>query len=345
VAIKASSAREVDALVADLTGSSAVARDAATARLTVIGARAVGRLTMVAESNEEPAARVAALKALEGIADARALDTALRLTRDPQTSVAAAAVSLARVFIRHEKGTVAVDRLTAAALDDTLPEEIRAAAVRALEDLEPATIAPLLKSLSSDASDLVRAEAASLRDTRPAPVPGPDASLARAADEGLPDHAEALRQLLVLGGEAVPLPVLLRLVERVRERESMEPVRSRAPWAAVRALAHLVLARRHSRVALYDLREMLEQSGQPLPVDALAALSLIGDVSCLEAIASSYARTTDAWWKDRLRDVFRAIVERERLTRRHAAVKRVEKKWADALSDLWPERQGHPTKG
>jgi uncharacterized protein YunC (DUF1805 family) len=338
VAIKASSAREVDALVADLTGSSAVARDAAIARLTIIGARAVGRLTIVAESNAEPAARVAALKALEGIADARALDTALRLTRDPQTTVAAAAVSLARVFIRHEKGTVAVDRLTAAALDDTLPAEIRAAAVRALEELEPATIAPLLKSLSSDASDLVRAEAASIRNTRPAPAPGPDAALARAADEGLPDDAEALRQILVMGGDAAPLPVLLRLVERVRERESTEPVRSRAPWSGVRALAHLALARRHSRVALYDLRESLERSGQPLPVDALAALSLIGDVSCLEAIASSYARSSDRWWKDRLRDIFRAIVERDRLTRRHAAVKRVGKRWADTLSDLWPDR-------
>jgi HEAT repeat protein len=338
VAIKASFAREVDALVADLTGSSAVARDSAIARLTIIGARAVGRLTMVAESNTEPAARVAALKALEGIADPRALDTALRLTRDPQTTVAAAAVSLARVFIRHEKGTVAVDRLTAAALDDTLPEEIRAAAVRALEELEPATIAPLLTSLSSDASDLVRAEAASIRNTRPPPAPGPDAALARAADEGLPDDAEALRQMLVMGGDAAPLPVLLRLVERVRERESTEPVRSRAPWSGVRALAHLALARRHSRVALYDLRESLERSGQPLPVDSLAALSLIGDVSCLEAIASSYARSSDRWWKDRLRDIFRAIVERDRLTRRHAAVKRVGKRWADTLSDLWPDR-------
>jgi hypothetical protein len=344
VAIKASFAREVDALVADLTGSSAVARDSAIARLTIIGARAVGRLTMVAESNTEPAARVAALRALEGIADSRALDTALRLTRDPQTTVAAAAVSLARVFIRHEKGTVAVDRLTAAALDDTLPEEIRAAAVRALEELEPATIAPLLTSLSSDASDLVRAEAASIRNTRP-PAPGPDAALARAADGGLPDDAEALRQMLVVGGDAAPLPVLLRLVERVRERESTEPVRSRAPWSGVRALAHLALARRHSRVALYDLRESLERSGQPLPVDSLAALSLIGDVSCLEAIASSYARSSDRWWKDRLKDIFRAIVERDRLTRRHAAVKRVEKKWADALSDLWPAGHSRRAEG
>ena len=141
--------------------------------------------------------------------------------------------------------------------------------------------------------------------------------------------------MLGRGGNGPALPVLVRLVDRIRERESAEPPNQRAAWTAARALAHLVLARRRSRVALYDLRDWLEQTSDPLPVEALAALSLIGDASCLEPITSSYVRSNDAWWKDRLTDVFRAIVERERLTRRHGKIKRIEKRWKPALGALW----------
>jgi HEAT repeat protein len=319
VTIKASAAREIEALTADLSGPDSVARDAAVARLTVIGTRAVERLMRLAESGAEAGARVAALRALEGIGDPRALATALRLTSDPHVAIAAAAVSLARVFIRHEKGAAAIDGLTALALDGTQQEEIRAMAVRALKDLEPSTIAPVLQSLTGDASALVRAEAHS----------------STPAHEGLPDDAHSVRRMLGRGGNGPALPVLVRLVDRIRERESAEPPNERPAWTAARALAHLVLARRRSRVALYDLRDWLEQASDPLPVEALAALSLIGDASCLEPIASSYARSNDAWWKDRLTDVFRAIVERERLTRRHAKIKRIEKRWKPALGALW----------
>ncbi len=50
VVIRASSGKEVDALVGDLSSPSAVARDGAVARLTVIGARAVQRLLDVART-------------------------------------------------------------------------------------------------------------------------------------------------------------------------------------------------------------------------------------------------------------------------------------------------------
>ena len=365
--IKASAAREIEALIADLTGSNSVARDAAVARLTVIGPRAVERLMQLAESGTEAGARVAALRALEGIGDTRALATALRLTDDPLAAVAAAAVSLAGVFMRHGQGAAAIDGLTALALDGKRAEEIRAAAVRALKDLEPSTIAPLLKSLAGDASALVRAEAhpspparlsrsrrRPVRDSKNgAPTLEPDAApshwrsvspgteLTRVVDEGLPDDAQSVRQMLVGSGKSTALPVLVRLVDRIRERESAEAPNQRAAWTAARALAHLVLARRGSRVALYDLRESLEQASDPLPVDALAALSLIGDSSCLEPIASSYARSTDAWWKDHLTDVFRAIVDRERLTKRHAKIKRIEKRWKPALGALWAGETRH----
>ena len=100
---------------------------------------------------------------------------------------------------------------------------------------------------------------------------------------------------------------------------------------------------------MYDLRESIESAKAPLPVEFLAALSLVGDASCLEAIAGAHAGAGDAWWRDHLADAFRAIVARERLTRRQAAIaKKIEKRWpADSLSrcsrvgqvgqvSLWP---------
>jgi hypothetical protein len=76
-------------------------------------------------------------------------------------------------------------------------------------------------------------------------------------------------------------------------------------------------------VALYDLRETLEQSNGPLPLGMLAALGAIGDASCLDAIAGAYQRVDDAWHRERLTEAVRAIVAREGLTRRHAVMKRL----------------------
>ena len=141
----------------------------------------------------------------------------------------------------------------------------------------------------------------------------------------------------------------------MREREASEPA-SRAAWIKVRARAHVTLAARGSRIALYDLRESIEAAASPLPVEFLSALSTAGDASCLEAVAAAYARSTptagptptpgvrartgDLWWRDRLADVFRIIVEREHLTRRHAVVKKIEKRWGSALEDLWAGKPG-----
>src|SRR5581483_11480354 len=110
--------------------------------------------------------------------------------------------------------------------------------------------------------------------------------------------------LVAAAAAEAPLAVLLRIVERVRDREASEPAARRAAWTTLRATTHLALARRGSRLAVYDLRESLEIAKDPLPVDALAALSLIGDASCLEAIASAHARSKDDWWRGHLRAAF-----------------------------------------
>jgi hypothetical protein len=112
-----------------------------------------------------------------------------------------------------------------------------------------------------------------------------------------------------------------------------------------RATVHVTLARRGSRLGIYDLREALEAAAEPLPVEFLAALKVIGDTSCLEPLAAAYCRTgrTGAtgsdWWRRHLWEAFQAIVVREGVTRRRALVKRIEKRWPDLPQEFWPARR------
>jgi hypothetical protein len=99
---------------------------------------------------------------------------------------------------------------------------------------------------------------------------------------------------------------------------------------------HQALAARNSRLALYDLRDSLLEPDR-LPVAFLAALEEIGDETCLETLAAAYeasSRSGDAWWREHVAAAFRAIMQREGLTRRHAAVKRAMARWPDAAADL-----------
>ena len=123
----------------------------------------------------------------------------------------------------------------------------------------------------------------------------------------------------------------------------------------MRGRVHVALPARGSRIALYDLRESLEAAtpaASPLPVEFLAALSTAGDASCLEAVAAAYARnghresqeTTPggaiAWPTRSGRSS-----KREQLTRRHAVVKKIEKRWGSALEQLWAARGWGGGKG
>jgi len=139
--------------------------------------------------------------------------------------------------------------------------------------------------------------------------------------------AHALRAALGQAGDRIRLPLLLRIAERVREREGAEPPARRDEWRLARAAAHQALASRGSRLALYDLRETFESAKGRLPVEFLAPLALIGDRTCLEAIAAAHAAARDAWWRQHLADTFYTIVVREQLTARSPILKRVAKKW------------------
>jgi HEAT repeat protein len=341
LAIRASSSKQIDALINDL-GGSAVARETAVARLTLLGARAVERLIVAAVSAGHAGGRVAAWRALEGIGDLRALDPALAALGAPDLEpvIGVSAAGVARVHLRGPRGAAAVDRLAEVLLDRTRAEMLRLAALRALRELDPATIAPILASLAGDPNPIVRTEAGLSDRGAPRGTGDPVEVIARVAAGNLGDDADVVRHAVNLAGSAAPLASLQKVVERVREREGAEPATVRDEWRLTRAAAHVALAHRGSRLALYDLRESFESAKGPLPLEFLTALSLVGDATCVEALAAAHARAKDAWWRHHLADAFNKIVQREKLTRRHTAIRKAEKKWKRALDEMWAGKAG-----
>jgi HEAT repeat protein len=346
VAIRASSSKQIDALIADLSAASAVTRETAVARLTLLGARAVERLIAAAVSAGHAGGRAAAWRALEGIGDLRALDPALAALAAPdlEPAIGVSAAGVARVHLRGPRGAVAVDRLAEVLLDRTRAESLRLAALRALRELDAGTIAPMLASLASDPNPIIRTEAGLSDRGAPRGAGDPAEAVARAAAGSLGEEADVLRHAVSLAGSAAPLESLQKVVERVREREGAEPAAVRDQWRLTRAAAHVALAQRGSRLALYDLRESFESAKGPLPLEFLTALSLVGDATCVEAMAAAHARSKDAWWRAQLGRVFRDVVSRERLTKRHASIARIAKRFPQSLRDLWPGGSGGSTQ-
>jgi HEAT repeat protein len=341
VAIKPSAGRQIDALIAELSSDRASTREAAVARLTVLGTRSVDKLIAVVESDAPGFARVAALQALEAIASPRAIDVALNALDDQEPAVASAAASTAQTFLRSARGADVVDRVTQVALDPLRRPDLRIAAIQGLSTLRSATLLPLWTILAKDSNPQVRARAQAEALPKPAaPRPDPLRDVSAAAEGTLPDDSVALGHAIAKAAAVVPLPHLQRLVDRIREREGVESPDRRAEWAKTRAAAHLALAGRGSRLALYDLRESLERATAPLPVEFLAALSQIGDASCLEAIAAAYVKSPESrrgstdWWRQHLASVFHTIVKREGLTRRHGVIRKIAKRWGDAALGL-----------
>ncbi len=339
--IRKSAARDVQALIANLDDTDQVRREAAIARLAVIGAPAVSHLIALLARGASPVVREGALRALGATGDARALGVALSHIGDSDSAVSVAAIGVVRPFVTSPDGAVVLDRLIATALDSGRDEAVRMAAVEAIREVPGKAAAELRAKLAQDASASVR---------RRARAPGHQAEARRnprelvqaAADgAGLPDNPEVLRRLVASLSGSLPLPVLHRLIGVVAAREAAEPSGPRQEaWKVTRGAVHAALAARGSRVALYDLRETLERARGPVPVEFLAAVERIGDASCLDALAAAFARTLAAgfpardWWTEHLAAAFRGIVQRERLTSRHAAIKRIRARWPDAATVL-----------
>ena len=322
MAVRPSLASDLTRLVHDLVEEDAVRRESAAARLAVIGDRAVPRLLEVAGDLTAPeAARAAALGALAAIADARALALAVQLSGGGG-DVALAAVDVLGALV-HGTGaasTAAFDRLAELALSQTASADLRVVALSALDGLPERLLRPLYEALTVDPSSRVVARIVRTQA-------GAMLSLAELV-ERLPDDPAVMSAAIAEDNGATKLPTLKRAVDAVRAREtsaSADDGRQRA-WVTVRGQLHQEIAARQSRLALYDLRETIHGAEGPLPVGFIGAVTTVGDVSCLEPLASAWTASSsegERWWRDHLADAFRAIVLREKLTRRTPAVRRI----------------------
>ena len=318
--IKASASAEIRKLVASLTGD-AVSRESAVARLAVIGARAVPHLVAAYEATTDRKARAGILRALEPTGDPRAL----AIARDGISQggdLAVAAVAVLGGLLDSSSGATgahALDSLMTAALDDSVESRIRLAA------------SETLRARNIDVSDRVATEEAG-------------AVWKDALDGHLPDEPDVLRQALNARASSAPLSDLRKLIDRIRAHEAAAPS-SADGWRALRGAIHQALALRGSRVALYDLRETIEAGAAPLPQTFLGAVQVLGDDSCLQAIAAAYANAPSGQerWRHQLGAAFAAIAARERITARHAVMKRIAARWPEAASTLSRTRPPQPT--
>jgi hypothetical protein len=302
--IRTSSSKEIAKLVAQLREGSPVQREAAIARLRVIGARAIDRLVAVLRASAPAIVHASALKALEGIDDVRSRDLALESLKASSPAVAVAAVATLRHWLASDP--LVLDAIIGLALDTGRDASVRLAALDALSELPRATVQPVLQQ-----------------------VGGSDPGLAAKATSDVPraifEQPAGFTDWLVVRGASAPLSEIHDAIVRIRAHERDEPsARLRQEWQIARAAAHAALAKRGSRVALYDIRETFDEAPGPLPLDFLTAVTINGDASCLEPLARAWATAgNEAWWRDRLRDAVQAIVTREKLTARHSSIRKL----------------------
>ena len=299
------SERDVRALVAAL-GEEGDRRESAIARLTILGTRAVPRLVEDFQQTSDRGRQEAILRVLEAIGDERALAVA-KTALSSGADVAVAAVGVLRELLTNRTGSVdvqALDLLLAVTNDASADRRLRVAAREAL----------------GKAPDDVRQAVEGLGQSESAE----DALWKDALAGRLPDDPRRLREVTDARAPDAPLADLRRLIEAIlgRERSICRPD-TPDDWRAVRGAIHQALALRGSRVALYDLRETLAAADTPLPGSFVTALQLIGDESCLEPLAVAYSRAdAESRWRHQVTQALREIVKRERLTRRHSAVRR-----------------------
>ena len=334
MSIRRSAAPEIQALVDALSSADVVKRESAIARLAVIGERAVDRLvTAYASARRET--RTAILRALEGIPDARGAALAREALREGGEVAVAAAASLRPILQSTDDraATAALDALVETALSGGVERRVRLAAFESLADMSETVRAPIAAALEKDGGAILLRRESALAD----------ATWRDAVEGRLPDDAEALRDAVPANAASAPLSEMQKLVEAVRERERDAASNDAAAgWRQVRGAVHQALALRGSRIALYDLRETLAATAEPLPGGFVAALQLLGDEASLESIAAAWAAApahgAGGAWRHQLESAFAAIVKREKVSRRSAALKRIETRFPDAaraLSTPW----------
>ncbi len=327
------SPRDLERLIADLAAEDAVKRETAVTRLSLVGIPAVEPLIAAVSRRTPATARVAALQALELIGGDHVLESAVSCLQDDDPTVALAALDIMGRLVRSDEEARSLDQITTIALDATRGERLRIQALQVLAELPRKIVEPIWHRLKDDPNPAVRAYVSNV----PAVLP----RLADLATFSSISSPAAARELISAQAASAPLPVLHRLMDHLRAAEHAESGGARrTEWTIARGALHQALAARGSRVALYDLRETIETADGPLPGVFLAAVSAIGDPSCLDGLAAAYARSTEqgredeGWWREQVRETFGEIVRRKRLSARHPAIRKIVARWPEAAGGL-----------
>lgn len=324
--IKRPAGGEAQRLVGDLVGDPPERAEAAGARLLVLGARAVPHLVKALDASPGEIATARMLALLEALPASRGVVQAVdaTLARSPASAPAVLAVWAAWLTAGDRTlATLAFDRLAAIALDEDRAGPLRVVALGAIQSMDDGAARALVGRLRLAEDPAVRVAASGEEVAPPASTPASE-------------NPEGVRRRLAALADSAPLTDLHHLLEEVRERQrGAADVQGQTAWLAVRAAVHQALAARGSTVALYDLREVLERLRTPPPVALVGALAVVGDATCIEALASAWDHVDDDWTRNQLRAALAAICARHGLTRRHAAVKRLVAR-GHALADAVP---------
>ncbi len=265
----------------------------------------------------------------------------------------------------------ATDPLLDLLMDEHEDDELRLFVLDALAALDPPldsrTLLPLLKRLRGSADATVADRAATLigRGAESAPQDAflallgrpvgnarEDVERVREALERLgPEDAERverelertsdpasvrlLADALARIGSTSSIPVLGRALERLSQPEDDERVQ--AARAVAKSRLHVALAVRDSRIALFDLREMLQARPVRALPPLLQAAARVGDATFVPALAALVAESPALL--DACAEAFASIVRRAKLRRTSAVVKSVQPSHRAALEALWPPRR------
>jgi HEAT repeat protein len=329
-----SKASETKALIAALDDRRPARREAALARLTLLGERSLP-YAVEALRSPSPLVRMGALSMLERAGTNRALPHALPLLADADEAVAARA---AQVAASH------LDPRTVKALRKALrtrgPEVARAAAealVRLFDLGLVEALEPLLDALFDEgAVDEVRLVALGVVARLPAEESAPLLTRLAGTTSRRMSRAVASHRGPPPSDHAPSIPALHREIERLSAAGSGQTEPGAA--AAAKADVHLALARLDSRIALYDLREMLEARPVRSAGVLLQAAGLIGDKSLVATLARLAAE--EPGLLEPCAEAFGAIVRRSSLRRTSASMRVVKAAHQPALARLWAAGAG-----
>lgn len=339
--IVASRSGDIQSLIAQLGDPRGARRDSAVARLTLLGARALPPL-LASLPAAAAVARLGTLNVLASLHDSKALPAVLPLLDDPDERVACLAAEVAaslpdpraigplsralassRPSLRraaasalvalHAAGVVeALAPLLERLLDEREEAILRGLALDAVFLLRPRQRKPILERLGEPANPELARRIARLRHPLPAEPEAENADMT--APEG---PAAILR--------------LRRLIDELGERVAAGEPAGRI--AEAKARAHLALAALGSRIAVHDLREMLEARPCLAAAKLLEAAKLLADPTLLPCVVGLAAESPAHF--DACTAVFATVVTRGKLRRNSRALKPVKSRHQPALERLW----------